>query len=229
MKDVTVKLPPGLEIPVICEREDPTDALVSNKFASLDQMPGGSIVGSCSLRRRCIIRSKYPDLRVENLRGNVNTRLKRLDDDDYDALILASSGLKRLEMHDRIRQCLPVEEFLPAVGQGALGIECRIDDDNAHELIAPLDHKDTHVRVAAERSANAALEGGCHVPIAVYAQFEGEALWVRGLVGEPEGGKVLYTEIRGAAANAEELGATIAEELLKQGAGAILSKVYAAS
>ena len=228
MKDVTVNLPEGLHIPVICEREDPTDALVSNQAGSLAQLPDGAIVGSCSLRRRCILQYRYPNLRVENLRGNVNTRLRRLDEGDYDAIILASAGLMRLEMHQRIRQRLTVEEFLPAVGQGAVGIECRQDDERVNQLINALNHAETATRVAAERSANEALDGGCHVPIAVHCISVENGLWVRGLVGEPDGSRVLFAEARGTAGAAVDLGRQVADDLLTQGADKILKQVYAA-
>lgn len=229
MKDVTVTLPDGLHIPVICEREDPTDALVSNQVDRLADLPHGAIVGSCSLRRRCILKNAYPHLEVKNLRGNVNTRLRRLDEGDYDALILASAGLKRLLMPQRIRQQLSVDEFLPAVGQGAVGIECRVEDQRINELIAVLDHGPTHTRVTAERSANEALEGGCHVPLAVHAELDGNELRVRGLVGEPDGGRVLHGELRGGAADADSLGRALAADLIAQGADRILQQVYGAS
>ncbi len=227
MKDVTVTLPDGLHIPVICEREDPRDALVSSGYASLESMPEGAVVGSCSLRRRCILRHRYPQLKVENLRGNVNTRLARLDAGDYDALILACAGLRRLEMPQRIRAALDPSVFLPAVGQGAVGIECRIDAPRVNALIAPLDHADTHLRVRAERIVNEALEGGCHVPLAAHARLSGDSIEIEALVGEPEGGRVLRSTRTGARADAEAVASEVAEDLLARGAGEILRAVYA--
>lgn len=227
MKDVTVTLPDGLHIPTICVREDPRDAFVSNRFASLDEMPPGAVVGSCSLRRRCILRHRYPHLRVENLRGNVNTRLRRLDDGDFDALILACAGLRRLGMAERIRRALPPEEFLPAVGQGAVGIECRRDDDVVNGLLGALRHTDTALCVGAERIVNEALDGGCHVPIAAYAVLGDDgALWLRALVGRPDGSQMLFAEERGDAGDAGALARRVAGELLEQGAAAILGDVY---
>ncbi len=227
MKDVTVTLPDGLFIPVICPREDPTDAFVSNRYKSLGEMPEGAIVGSCSLRRRCQIQASYPHLEVRNLRGNVNTRLSRLDNGDYDALILATAGLKRLEFHDRIQQKLDTELCLPAVGQGAVGIECREGDETTLSLIQGLGDKTTTLALTAERAANERLGGGCHVPIAVHAEIQGDAMRVRGLVGELDGSKILRSEVTGSLSDAESLGHQVAESLLEQGAQKILDAVYA--
>ncbi|KAA3625872.1 MAG: hydroxymethylbilane synthase, partial [Proteobacteria bacterium] len=206
MKDVTVTLPAGLHIPTICVRDDPRDAFVSNRFDSLDEMPPGSVVGSCSLRRQCILRHRYPHLRVENLRGNVNTRLARLDNGEYDALILACAGLKRLDMPHRIRQALDPSVFLPAVGQGAVGIECRIDDHRAGDAVDALRHGESALCVGAERVVNEALEGGCHVPIAAHAVLEDDGgMWLRALVGQPDGSRILFAEGRAAAEASNEL------------------------
>jgi len=229
MKDVTVNLPAGLEINVICEREDPRDAFVSSRFASLDEMPQGAVVGTCSLRRQCTLRHRYPHLEVRNLRGNVNTRLARLDAGDYDALVLAAAGLKRLEMPDRIRAELDVKSFLPAVGQGAVGIESRADDAETSRLIQSLHHADTAVCVLAERTVNAELDGGCHVPVASYAILEGSEIWLRARVGEPDGSVLLASEGRAPRTEAAELGCRIAADLMAQGAGDILKRVYASA
>jgi hydroxymethylbilane synthase len=229
MKDVTVELPQGLVISTICPREDPRDALVSNQYAALEDMPAGAVVGSCSLRRRCQIKSAFPHLEVRNLRGNVNTRLSRLDNGDYDAIILAAAGLIRLEFKQRIRQCIDTEICLPAVGQGAVGIECREKDGEIAQLLAPLGDRDSSLRIGAERAANARLGGGCHVPLAVYAELQQGQMTVRGMVGEVDGGKVLKAAISGPVNDSEDaqsLGARIAEDLLSQGAGSILAKVY---
>lgn len=227
MKDVTVTLPDGLHIPIICKRDDPRDAFVSNRYASLKEMPEGAVVGSCSLRRRSILRHHYPHLRVENLRGNVNTRLKRLDDGDYDAIILACAGLKRLDMAERIRTPLDTDVFLPAVGQGAVGIECRINDARVNQLIAPLSHDKTARCVAAERIVNEALDGGCHVPIAAFATIDKNQLALRALVGDPDGGQLLTARGVAEIDKANDLARNVAEQLLEKGAGDILRDVYA--
>ncbi|MFP8968629.1 hydroxymethylbilane synthase [Pokkaliibacter sp. CJK22405] len=226
MKDVPMEFPQGLGLAVICERENPFDAFVSNQFESLEALPEGAIVGTSSLRRQVQIRALRPDLKLENLRGNVNTRLAKLDAGEYDAIILASAGLIRLEMDERIRQVLPAVTSLPAGGQGAVGIECRTNDERILQLLTPLHHKDTADRVLAERALNRRLEGGCQVPIGCFAELENDQLWLRGLVGSPDGTQVLRAEIRGPRQQAEQLGVAVAEALLSQGAGSILEAVY---
>jgi len=226
MKDVPVELPEGLHLAVIMEREDPRDAFVSNNHADVGALPQGAVVGTASLRRECQLRERRPDLRIETLRGNVNTRLGRLDEGRFDAIILASAGLKRLGFEQRIRTILPPEQSLPSIGQGALGIECRSDDARVNELIAPLNDPDTAVCLTAERALNRRLEGGCQVPIAGYAVLEGEEVYLRGLVGEPDGSRVIRAEGRAPAAEAEALGIRIAEELLANGAEPILQALY---
>lgn len=226
MKDVPVEFPEGLGLVTICEREDPRDAFVSNTYASLDELPLGSIVGTSSLRRQAQLLTRRPDLQIRFLRGNVNTRLAKLDAGEYDAIILAAAGLIRLGFEDRITSAISVEDSLPAGGQGAVGIECRTADSEIHALLKPLDHQDTEVRVTAERALNKHLNGGCQVPIACYAVLEGENLWLRGLVGDPDGGLLLTAETRGPQHEATALGIQVAEELLEKGAGAILQKVY---
>ncbi len=227
MKDVTVHFPPGLHIAAICEREDPRDAFVSNRYARLAELPAGGCVGTSSLRRQCQLRAAFPQLSIETLRGNVNTRLARLDEGRFDAVILAVAGLKRLGFERRIRAALDPHESLPAVGQGAVGIECRSDDARTNTLLAPLEHTATRTCVEAERAMNAHLEGGCQVPIGGYAVLEGGALHLRGLVGDPDGSRVIRAEIRGPAKDAVALGYKLAEELLSLGAKIILDKVYA--
>lgn len=227
MKDVPVAFPEGLHLAVICEREDPRDAFVSNNYASLDDLPQGATVGTSSLRRQCQLRAIRPDIQILDLRGNVNTRLRKLDEGNYDAIILASAGLKRLGFEDRIRSCLSTEQSLPAIGQGAVGIETRIDDVRIHELLAHLNHSHTEVCVIAERAMNHRLEGGCQVPIAGFAELDGKHLRMRGLVGRPDGSEVIRGEIAGRAEDAEELGTALAEDLLARGAGEILKEVYA--
>lgn len=227
MKDVTVELPAGLHIAVMLEREEPLDALVSNRHARLADLPLGAVVGTSSLRRQCQLRRHRPDLRIEALRGNVNTRLARLDEGRFDAIVLAAAGLKRLGMNDRIAELIGPDVSLPAVGQGAIGIECRADDDAIHALIAALDHGPTHVRVRAERAFNARLEGGCQVPIGAYAQLDGGVMTLRGMVGSVDGASVIEDRTDGPAAEGETLGRELAERLLARGADAILRDVYA--
>lgn len=222
--------PDGLGLGVICPREDPRDAFVSNHFSSLDELPEGSIVGTSSLRRECQLRQQRPDLQVNFLRGNVNTRLAKLDAGEYDAIILASAGLIRLGFHRRITQALPVEFSLPAGGQGAVGIELRNNDSRIAEAIACLHHAPTALCVGAERAMNTRLDGGCQVPIAGYAIAHPDhpgQLWLRGLVGKPDGSEILRAEARASEADFEQLGVQVAEDLLQQGAQEILAAVYA--
>ncbi len=225
MKDVTVTEPDGLHIPAICERENPCDALVSPRFTHLEDLPAGALVGTCSLRRQAVLRYRFPDLQVQNLRGNVNRRLACLDAGDFDAIILATAGLMRLEMKERIGQVIAPEVMLPAVGQGAVGVQCRLDDGGTTALLAPLDHPATHLRVRAERAVNAELGGGCHVPIGAYAEIQGEHLSLRGLVGRPDGSEVLFASTEGSLSDPEAAGRALAQELLIQGARAILQSV----
>jgi hydroxymethylbilane synthase len=227
MKDVPAELPEGFALPVIMQREDPRDAFVSNRYAHLDELPAGSRVGTSSLRRQCQIAARRPDLEIRFLRGNVNTRLRKLDDGEYDAIILASAGLKRLGFGERISRIMAPEESLPAVGQGALGIECRADDPRLADLLSVLHDPDTAACVGAERAMNHRLEGGCQVPIAGYALLEGEQLYLRALVGEPDGSRVVRGERRGPRAEGESLGAGLADELLASGAQDILDRLYA--
>lgn len=226
MKDVPVDFPTGLQLAVICEREDPRDAFVSNNFKSLDDLPQGARLGTSSLRRQAQISALRPDLKIIDLRGNVNTRLKKLDDGEYDAIILAAAGLKRLEFDDRITQVLETDVCLPAIGQGAVGIECRNDDARVHKLIAPLNDDKTKIRVTAERAMNERLQGGCQVPIAGYAELEKGLIILRGLVGQVDGKKIIRGDITGPADKAEELGFALAEDLLSRGADKILNELY---
>jgi len=226
MKDVTVQLPEGLHIPVICEREDPRDAFVSNHYTSLAELPDGAKVGTCSLRRKSQIAARYPALELIDLRGNVNTRLARLDNGDFDAIILAAAGLMRLEFEQRIAAFIEPEEMLPAVGQGAVGIECRIGDVPIEAAIAALHHADTASRVWAERAANEKLGGGCHVPVAAHAILDGDELSLRALVASVDGKTVLQCEYRAPREEGRALGERAAATLIEQGADGILKEVY---
>ena len=226
MKDVPVELPEGLHLSVIMEREDPRDAFVSNTYKSVDELPQGATVGTASLRRQCQLSARRPDLKIAPLRGNVNTRLRKLDDGEFDAIILASAGLIRLEFGERITAFIDAGDSLPAIGQGAVGIECREDDERINALLEPLHHRDTAVCVRAERAMNHRLMGGCQVPIGGFAVLEGDELYMRGLVGEPDGSRIIRAEGCAPAAEAEQLGVGLAEELLANGAESILKVLY---
>ncbi|PUZ97731.1 hydroxymethylbilane synthase [Vibrio vulnificus] len=226
MKDVPVDFPEGLGLVTICEREDPRDAFVSNTYHHVDELPQGAVVGTCSLRRQCQLKAYRPDLVIKELRGNVGTRLSKLDAGEYDAIILAAAGLKRLKLEEHIRSFIEPEQSLPAVGQGAVGIECRTNDERILKLLEPLNHADTADRVKCERAMNLTLEGGCQVPIGSYALLEGDEIWLRALVGEPDGSEIVRGEIRGPRAQAEQLGVLLANQLLDEGAREILTKLY---
>jgi hydroxymethylbilane synthase len=226
MKDVPMHLPENLSLAVICEREDPLDAFVSNQYSNFDELPLGAKVGTSSLRRKCQILQLRPDLEIIDLRGNVGTRLSKLDDGLYDAIILASAGLKRLGLADRIRHSLDPVISLPAVGQGALGLECRENDHELLALIQPLQHQETSICVRAERAFNAYLEGGCQVPIAGYATLINAQLKIEGRVGSVDGKTLLKETLEGSADEAEQLGEQLAQRLLAQGAGELLKALY---
>ncbi|MBU2972244.1 hydroxymethylbilane synthase [Pseudoalteromonas sp. C2R02] len=226
MKDVPVEFPEGLALNTICEREDPRDAFVSNTYKTLDELPKGAIVGTSSLRRQCQIKALRPDLEIRDLRGNVNTRLAKLDDGQYDAIILAAAGLIRLEMPERISDFIGADISLPANGQGAVGIECRIDDEATKAFLAPLEHHETRMRVLAERAMNRKLQGGCQVPIGAYAEIVGDDLTLRGLVGAIDGSVILQDSVSGSVKQAEQLGEQLADTLLERGADKILAEVY---
>jgi len=228
MKDVPMEFPSGLELGVICEREDPRDAFVSNRFDSLEQLPLGARLGTSSLRRQCQMREQRPDLEVIDLRGNVNTRLRKLDEGQYDAIILAAAGLKRLKLAERIASCLGVAQSLPAGGQGAVGIELRSGDNVTLQRLQTLRHEASARCVVAERALNARLQGGCQVPIACYAIERDGALWLRGLVGRIDGSTMIRAEAEGTLEQPEALGREVAQSLLEQGAGDILEEIYSA-
>ncbi|MGP5060022.1 hydroxymethylbilane synthase [Psychrobacter celer] len=254
LKDVPMQLPEGLTLGVYCKRAAPTDAFVSNTYDSIDALPQGAVVGTSSLRRQCQIKAYRPDLQIKTLRGNVGTRLSKLDAGEYDAIILATSGLQRIELDERIRGELDIDACLPAVGQGALAIECREGDDAVLQLLAPLNDNKARIRLIAERALNRHLEGGCQVPIAAYAVLQiadeteddrakntengnnddGNILWLRGRVGQADGSELLKAEKRitltgnqdEQEAQANQLGIDVADMLLADGAGAILSAIY---
>ena len=226
MKDVPMSFPEGLGLAVICEREDPRDAFVSNRYASLAELPEGAIVGTSSLRRQCQLMAAYPHLTVKSLRGNVGTRLSKLDNGEYDAIILASAGLIRLGMPERIKSFISVEDSLPAAGQGAVGIETRVNDTRVLNYLAKLNHNPTACCVMAERAMNTRLQGGCQVPIGGFATLNGEELELNALVGSLDGSTIIRASGKAHQRDAEQLGIRIAEQLLAQGADKILAGVY---
>lgn len=225
MKDVPAELPEGLEIGAILEREDPRDAFVSRRYATLAELPQGARVGTSSLRRQCQLRAIRPDLEIFDLRGNVNTRLAKLDAGDYDAIVLASAGLKRLGMAERITRALEPEDMLPAIAQGVIGIESRSEDTVVKALIEPLNHAETVLRTRAERAMNATLAGGCQAPVAGFSTITGDSIELRGLVGWPNGSAIVRGEISGPAGAAAELGERLAQDLLGRGARPILDEL----
>lgn len=226
MKDVPMQFPEGLGLAVICKREDPRDAFVSNSYRTFSELPQGAVVGTSSLRRQCQLKALRPDLDIRSLRGNVGTRLSKLDNGDYDAIILASAGLIRLGLADRIASFIEVEQSLPAAGQGAVGIECRTDDVQVKQLLAPLADAETICCVLAERAMNNRLQGGCQVPIGGYAVLQQGQLYLRALVGDVDGSQIIRAEGKSAVENADVLGVQIAEQLLAQGADKILQSIY---
>jgi len=226
MKDVPVDFPIGLHLAAILSREDPTDAFVANRYASFKELPANAKIGTSSLRRQCQILEIFPDAQILSLRGNVNTRLAKLDAGDYDAIILATAGLKRLGMAKRITESLDTQISLPAIGQGAIGIECRVDDQETNELLSVLHDWETGLCVTAERAMNARLNGGCQVPIAGFAQRRGDRLFMRGLVGSPDGRLLYRTEDSGSLEQAEAIGQSIAEDLIAMGADKILNELF---
>jgi hydroxymethylbilane synthase len=225
MKDVPAGLPEGLCIGAILEREDPQDAFVSNEFPSVDALPDAARVGTSSLRRQCQLRARRPDLRILDLRGNVGTRLGKLDAGDYDAIVLACAGLKRLGMAARITSAMAPELMLPAIAQGVIGIECRCDDEWVKALIAPLNHEETLQRTTAERAMNARLAGGCQAPVAGYSVINANAIELRGLVGRADGSEIIHGDISGPVQQAAALGKQLADDLLSRGARPILDEL----
>jgi hydroxymethylbilane synthase len=227
MKDVPSELPDGLHLAAILPREDPRDAFVSLRYPSFDGLPARAKVGTSSLRRQCQIKARLPECETLNLRGNVDTRLAKLENGQYDAIILAAAGLKRLGQSHRITEILSIEISLPAVGQGAIGIECRREDIWLNDCLKALHHEETAICVTAERAFNGRLNGGCQVPIAGYAELSGECLRLRGLVGTPDGQMLVQGEMEGSASDPRALGIALAEDLLMRGADRILNALYA--
>jgi len=226
MKDVPVELPDGLHLAVILEREEPFDAFVSNQFNNLEELPPNAKIGTASLRRQCQLLAKYPNFQIFPLRGNVGTRLQKLDNGEFDAILLAAAGLIRLGLKDRIKQFLSPDQSLPAIGQGAIGIECRKNDIKINDLLKSLNHPETEYRVKAERAFNQTLQGGCQVPIAGFAELQGNQLRLRGLVGSEDGKQMISGEILGDAKEADALGISLAKQLLAKGAGELLQTLF---
>lgn len=227
MKDVPAQQPRGLALVAFLEGEDPRDAFVSSRFPSIDALPRGAHVGTASLRRQVQLRALRPDLRLGVLRGNVGTRLRKLDEGLFDGILLACAGLARLGLGARVREALDVERFVPAIGQGVIGIECRQDDTRTQALLAALHHEPTALRLAAERALNAGLGGACQLPIAGHARLDGEVVQLTGLVGSPDGARILRDRLQGPAAEAQRLGERLAERLLAAGAKDILDALGA--
>lgn len=225
IKDIPAQFPEGLMLAAICQRDEVRDAFVANKYASLNDLPKGTIVGTSSLRRQCQLRSHFPHLIIKDLRGNVGTRLNKLDDEQYDAIILASVGLKRLSLEHRITQYIDTDLMLPAVGQGAIGIESRTNDKQILDIISVLDDKESRACIQAERAMNNALQGGCQVPIAGYCRLNNDELMLQGLVGRVDGSKIIKQQITGFINEAESLGEKLAKQLLNQGADLILTEL----
>ena len=225
MKDVTVTLPEGLHISAILERHDVRDALVSTNNILLKDLPANAIVGTCSLRRQCLLRYHYPHLKVKNIRGNVDTRLAKLDRGEFDAILLAAAGLRRLKLQHRVSEYIDEEKFIPAVGQGAIGIESRLDDEQINQYLKVLNHSPSQICVTAERTVNLLLEGGCHVPLAVYALIQGEILQMFAFAGMPDGSEVVSVKHKGLISNPQLAGEQMADKLITRGASKIIASV----
>lgn len=225
MKDVTVDFPEGLELSVIMQREDPRDAFISNTHATLDSLPNAAVVGTSSVRRQSQLRKHRPDLTIRDLRGNVGTRLGKLDKGEYDAIILAAAGVKRLGMADRIRECISTDCLLPAVGQAAIGIESRSDDANIFRYLTPLQDEKSGICVTAERAFSRTLFGGCQLPIAAFAEIDETSITIQGLVGRIDGTEIITGSKTGSIADAEKLGVVLANTLLNNGADRILQEL----
>lgn len=225
LKDVPMELPEGFVLAAVSQREDPRDAFVSNRYESLESMPAGSVVGTASLRRELMLRSRFPHLKVKPVRGNVGTRLKKLDSGEYDALVMASAGFKRLSLKDRIREIISDDVSLPSPGQGALGIECLQSDLDTQQAVAFINDEKTRACCLAERAVSRALGGSCQVPLAAYATIEDSVMRLRALVGDHTTGESVSTEVRGDWQTYEQLAQKVVEDLLKQGARSYIEKL----
>lgn len=224
MKDVPMRLADNLSIAAMLPRNDPRDVFVSNRYRSLQHLPDGAIVGTSSLRRQCLIKVQRPDLRIKLLRGNLQTRLNKLDNHEYDALILAAAGLNRLNLLDRINQYFSTDEFIPAVGQGAIGIECDLDND-AYSFLTTLNDPITFARVTAERMVSKKLNAGCHVPLGAFAEYREHTLLLRAMLGNPINNQLLHAQAEGPIDEAEQIGLHVAKQLIDQGAATILANL----
>ncbi len=225
MKDVTIDLPDELALPVIMEREDPRDVFISNTYEKIEDLPAAAVLGTSSLRRQSQVKALHPEIVLKDLRGNVGTRLGKLDAGEYDAIMLAAAGIIRLGLGERITQLIPPSVLLPAIGQGAIGIECRADDDVVHELISPLNHQETTLCVQAERAFSRRLFGGCQLPIAGQATVIGDEIELVGLIARVDGSEVIKSEQKGHAADIENIGTALAETLLGRGGDVILKEL----
>lgn len=225
MKDVTIDLPDELAMPVILKREDVRDVFISNNYKQIEDLPDGAVLGTSSLRRQSQVKALRPEIELKDLRGNVGTRLRKLDDGEYDAIMLAAAGIIRLGLKERITQLIPESVLLPAIGQGAIGIECRAGDTEVHELIAPLNHRETSLCVETERAFSRRLFGGCQLPIAGQASIKGNEINLVGLVARIDGSEVIKSELSGDIEKRDETGTTLAERLLERGADEILKEL----
>jgi len=225
MKDVPVEFPPGLQLGAVLQRHDPRDAMISNRYQRFSEIPAGAKIGTSSLRRQCQIKKHNAEYEIISLRGNVNTRLSKLDAGIYDAIVLAAAGMERLGLHSKVSEYLDPSFSLPAIGQGAIGVECRSDAPDVMEILSCLNDDDTRICVTAERAMNRTLEGGCQVPIAGFAELKDGVLRLRGLVGRPDGSKIIRSEASGQTADAEQIGQGLADELLCLGADKILREL----
>lgn len=225
MKDVPMEFPEGLQLSAVLERDDPRDAFISDKYKSLDELPDGAVLGTSSLRRQMIVKNAYPNIEIKLLRGNINTRIAKLEAGEYDAIILAAAGLQRMGFDDRITRIIEPETMLPAVAQGALGIEGRCNDDKVDQLLAPLRDTETTIRLTTERAMNNRLNGGCQIPVAGYSEINGDQITLKGCIGFPDGSKIYRSEKTASINEADALGIAVAEEMMALGGGKVLESL----
>ncbi len=226
LKDVPTELPPQLEVSIFPKREEPVDAFISKDGKAFSDLPSGAVIGTSSLRRMAQLRAMRPDITIKSIRGNLDTRLKKLEQDDLDAIVLAAAGLNRMNLTQRITHKFSADEIIPAIGQGALGIEFRKDDEKTRQILMTIHHKETEITVRAERAFLARLEGGCQVPIGAYAQIKGDKLILKGIIGSEDGRKIIRMEKEGGRNCPEELGIDLAEDMLNAGGRSILNEAY---